>query len=166
MDLASFPGEPRHAWRRAYLELSGGALVTLQNELRSGLQDFPPPWQQGRNRELLEHTLEELEITRDARHRLTRCRLRAPLGGDRCVLAKLPLPRLHMATVLPQDTWRVAWRSCSYYEVAIQGSEVARATPRSECVSVGLALATIPLRGLCFQQAGWNQHLGATRQVE
>ena len=104
---------------------------------------------------------QELEITQDALRRHTLCRLTAPLGGDRCVLAKLPLPRLDVATVLVADSWSIAWRKCSYYEVAIEASQ-ARAvqSPRSECVSVGLALATIPLRGLCLQQAGWNQHLG------
>ena len=62
MDLASFQGEPRHAWCRAYQELAGeaGALaMTLGNELRTGLEDFPAPWlERDRNRELLEHTLE------------------------------------------------------------------------------------------------------------
>ena len=53
------------------------------------------------------------------RKRFTSCRLRAPLGGDRCVMARGPLPRLGTATALPDraGAWQIAWRPCSYYEV-------------------------------------------------
>eukprot|EP00438_Fugacium_kawagutii_P013174 Skav230170 [mRNA] locus=scaffold196:7948:19347:- [translate_table: standard] len=159
-----------HYTSRAAPGPSGSLWMTAGNELRHDISDFRFPAlldSNVRNEEQVTLLLEEVRIRKDICNRFTSFHLRAPLGGDRCVMAKMPLPRLGVATVFPvANVWQIAWRPCSYYEVEIRppvekslgGSPVVfpRRGARSECVSVGLALATIPLRGLCHQQAGWN----------
>lgn len=147
--------------------------MTAGNELRHNREDFRFPslldahsssW----NEVLVDRLLEEVQINKDLiSNRFTSCHLKAPLGGDRCVMSKLPLPRLGIATAIPwnleKGPWQIAWRSSSYYEVEIARPSLKcpmkqpnTSSARTECISVGLALATIPLRGLCAQQAGWN----------
>ena len=178
--------ERQKLWLRAYTDLvndiwqacpllpcsystpSGSLWMTAGNELRHQREDFRFPalldaHSNSRNEELVDHFLEEVQIDKDSFNRFTSCSLKAPLGGDRCVMAKMPLPRLGVATAissnLAKGRWQIAWRSCSYYEVEIKPGKRPRrevSRDRTECISVGLALATIPLRGLCVQQAGWN----------
>lgn len=192
-DLTKY--ERQRLWSRAYRDLtydlrqtasalsatatsqpfrpSGSLWMTAGNELRHDMSHFkfPALLDEAQNEEQITSLLNEVQVKKDDFNRFTSFRLLAPLGGDRCVMAKLPLPRLGVATVFPAATggWELAWRPCSYYEVKIEAIKASekptlaagspafpRDTVRSECVSVGLALATIPLRGLCRQQAGWN----------
>lgn len=191
-DLTKY--ERQRLWSKAYRELtydlrqpasalaatsqpfrpSGSLWMTAGNELRNDISHFKFPAlldEGAQNEEQITSLLNEIQLKKDAFNRFTSFCLLAPLGGDRCVMAKLPLPRLGVATVFPAATggWELAWRPCSYYEVKIEAIKASekptlaarspafpRHTVRSECVSVGLALATIPLRGICRQQAGWN----------
>ncbi len=167
---ASDSREPK--WLHGAQALSGSLWMTAGNELRHEVSDFKfpalldaPNW----NEEQIVFLFNEVAFEKDRFNRHTSCSLRAPLGGDRCVMASRPLPRLGVATVFPgpaaSAAWQVAWRPCSYYEVEMKARKAAKAAARSrassardrsECVSVGLALATIPWRGICHQQAGWN----------
>lgn len=167
--------------REPKFRVSGSLWMTAGNELRHDVLDFKfpalldaPSW----NEDQIVFLLNEVAIEKDRFNRHTSCHLRAALGGDRCVMASRPLPRLGVATVFPglaASAWQVAWRPCSYYEVEIKATKAGKAAKsatrsrdssaiprravsggRNECVSVGLALATIPWRGISNQQAGWN----------
>ena len=152
----------------------GSLLAAAGNELRNSLDDFRFPVLPEARATPEIHTanlLHEVGITKDDLGRFTCCHLRSPLGGDRCVMAKYPLPWQGAATAFPVEPrprlpglwkWQVARLPCAYYELEIQ-SPTARTPPTRDlpgehCVSIGLALATISLRGLCRQQAGWNPH--------
>ena len=159
--------ERQRLWSKAYRDVTGSLSTTTGNELRHDTRDFKPPAlldAPPSSEEQIAYLLNELHFKKDNFDYFTSVRLLARLGGDRCVIAKLPLPRLGVATAFPgPQGWQIAWRPCSYYEVEIRaalekpGEAIfPRRAARSECVSVGLALATIPLRGICRQQAGWN----------
>ena len=165
----------------------GSLCTTAGNELRHDLGDFRFPMLPDARATPEIHVanlLRELGISADDFGRFTCCHLQSPLGGDRCVMAKYPLAWQGAATACAVDSrpqlpngrsevssrpsrpvwrWCVDRRSCAYYEVEIRHAAIERARPVRElpgghCVSIGLALATIPLRGLCRQQAGWNPH--------
>ena len=155
----------------------GSLSATVGNELRHSMEDFQFPELPDARATPEIHTanlLQEVNINKDGFGRFTSCHLNCPLGGDRCVMAKYPLPWQGAATALPTEflhpflggrpvwKWRVSRQPCAYYEIEIKSPTnralPARELPGAHCVSVGLALATLPLRGLCRQQAGWNAY--------
>lgn len=159
----------------------GSLRTTAGNELRCTLEEFRFPLLPDAKATPAVHCanlLREVVFSEDVFARCTFCHLASPLGGDRCVMAKHPLPWQGAVAAFPEEPrpqlpqmlnrrkpawpWRIARRACTYYEVEIKRPAdrvvPARDLPGAHCVSVGLALASIPMRGLCRQQAGWNPH--------
>lgn len=84
----------------------------------------------------------------------------------------LPRRRLPQSAEAPW-VWRVGRRPLAYYEVSIsdvpeskeprRDSATSRMAPsflfpRPQCISLGLALDSLPTQSLRMQQAGWNSH--------